>query len=234
VLLAALLAQQGFTGPTAVLEGPTGLGGTFLGMTDLAPALDDLGARFEVLENSIKPYAACLLTHATIDAGRAIREQGSLDPEQIAAVECHVHPLGLKVAAHPEPRTGLEGKFSLAFCAALGLARGGAGEAEFSDDAVRDRALARLAARVRLEPDGGLAENEARMTVRLVDGRVLDHHVKAARGTAQNPMSRDDVEAKFRRLAGVVLPGDRVEALVQGLRGFARLPDVAALAALAR
>src|SRR5262245_44829905 len=72
-LLAALLAREGFTGATAMLDGPTGLGATFLGIADLAEAASDLGKRFEILSNSTKFYAACHLTHATIDAGRAIR-----------------------------------------------------------------------------------------------------------------------------------------------------------------
>jgi 2-methylcitrate dehydratase PrpD len=231
-LLSALLAAEGYTGPVAVLESPAGLGGTFLGTTDMSAAIDELGVRFEVLENSVKPYAACLLTHATIDAGRALREQAPA-PDAVEAVVCHVHPLGLKVAANPAPRTGLEGKFSLAFCAALALARGEAGEAEFTDASVADAALGRLASRVRLEGDAGLAENEARMTVRLRDGRVLEQHVKAARGTAQNPLSRAELETKFRRLAGTALPAARVDALVAALRDLPRTPDVASLAALA-
>jgi 2-methylcitrate dehydratase PrpD len=231
-LLAALLAEQGFTGPVSVLEDPAGLGGTFLGPDRVGAALDGLGTRFEVLENSVKPYAACLLTHATIDAGRAIRAAAHPGLDEITGVECRVHPLGLQVAAHPSPETGLQGKFSLAFCAALALARGEAGEGEFTEATVRDATLGRLAARVRLAGDGDLAPNEARMTVRLADGRVLEHHVKAARGTAENPLSREEMEDKFRGLAGVVLARERVETLVQRLRGFAGLPDVAALAAL--
>lgn len=232
-LLAALLAREGFTGPEAVLEAPGGLGGTFLGVTDLGPALEGLGRRFEVLDNSIKPYAACLLTHATIDAGRAIRAEHAPVPESVASVECRVYPLGLKVAAHAAPRTDLEAKFSLAFCAALALLRGDAGEAEFTDASVRDARLQALAARVRLEADGSLAENEAWMTVRLADGRAFTRHVKAARGTAANPLSRDEVEAKFRRLSGAVLAGEDVERLVEVLRGVPALGAVGAIAAFA-
>jgi 2-methylcitrate dehydratase PrpD len=69
-------------------------------------------------ENSTKFYAACHLTHATIDAGRAIRARVAPAPETVDAVLCRVHPLVLEVAANPEPRTGLEAKFSIAYCAA--------------------------------------------------------------------------------------------------------------------
>ena len=232
-LLAALLAQQNFTGPVEILESPGGLGGTFLGMSDLSSVLDGLGTHFEILENSIKPYAGCLLTHATIDAGRAIRAEDGPAPEAIASVECWVYPLGLKVAAHESPRTGLEAKFSLAFCAALSLLRGEAGEAEFTDAVVHDPRLGRLAERVRLEADGSLAENEAWMTVRLTDGRTLTRHVKAARGTAANPLTRAEIEGKFRRLAGGVLGVDGTERLVEALRGLPALGTFGVIAPLA-
>ncbi len=231
-LLAALLAREGFTGPTAVLDGAGGLGATFLGITDLAPALSDLGKRFEILDNSTKPYAACHLTHATIDAGRAIRARVVASPDVVDAVLCRVHPLVLKVAANPAPRTGLEAKFSIGYCAATALVRGEAGEAEFGEASLRDPAIARVMARVVAEADASLPICAARMTVRLADGRAVEERVAAARGTPENPLAREEVEAKFRRLAEVVLPAERVERLRTALGGLADLPDVGELAAL--
>jgi 2-methylcitrate dehydratase PrpD len=228
-LLAALLAREGFTGPTGILDGRAGLPGTFLGVADLTPALEGLGKRFEILDNSTKLYAACHLLHATIDAGRAIRTRSAPLPEEIAAVECHVHPLAVKVAAIPEPRTGLEAKFSAAYCAALALTGGEAGESEF---ATPDPALVGLAGRIRPVADPALRIPEARMRVRLRDGRVLDEAVRAARGTPGHPVSRPDVEEKFRRLAGVVLPAPQVGRLLETLRHLPALPDVGTLAAL--
>jgi 2-methylcitrate dehydratase PrpD len=70
------------------------------------------------------------------------------------------------------------------------------------------------------------------MRVRLRDGRVLDEVVRAARGTPGHPVSRHDVEEKFRRLAGVVLPAPRVGRLLETLRDLPALSDVATLAAL--
>ncbi len=232
-LLAALLAREGFTGATAMLDGRAGLGATFLGIADLGAAVLDLGKRFEILENSTKFYAACHLTHATIDAGRAIRARVAPAPETVDAVLCRVHPLVLKVAANPEPRTGLEAKFSIAYCAATALVRGEAGESEFGETSVRDPAVARVMARVKPEPDASLGIGAARMTIRLSDGRTLEERVTAARGTPENLLTREEVEAKFRRLAEVILPAERVTNLVTALRGLADLPDVSEVAALA-
>jgi 2-methylcitrate dehydratase PrpD len=232
-LLAALLARAGFTGSTAMLDGPGGLPATFLGVSDLGSAVEDLGKRFEILENSTKLYAACHLTHATIDAARAIRARVAPAPDAVDAVRCQVHPLTLKVAANPTPRTGLEAKFSVAFCAAMGLVRGEAREEEFAAQSLGDPGILRVMARVIPEADASLGIGAARMSVRLADGRVLEERVTAARGTPGNPVTRDEVEAKFRRLAGVVLPAERVARLVVALRRFQELHDVAELTALA-
>jgi 2-methylcitrate dehydratase PrpD len=154
-------------------------------------------------------------------------------PDAVATIRCHVHPLVLEVANHKTPRTGLEAKFSVAFCATMGLLRGDAGEREFSEASLGDPVVAGLMARVTPEADASLGMGAARMSVRLADGRVLEERVSAARGTADNPLTRDELEAKFRRLAEVVLPAERVTALVAALRGLVDLPDMAELAALA-
>ncbi|HYB43941.1 MAG TPA: MmgE/PrpD family protein [Candidatus Methylomirabilis sp.] len=232
-LLSALLAREGFTGSTAMLDGRDGLAATFLGVGDLGAAVEDLGKRFEILENSIKPYAACHLTHAAIDAARALRARAAPAAEAVEGLVCHVNPLVLKVAANPAPRTGLEAKFSVAFCTALGLLRGEAGETEFADERLGDAGIARVMARVVPEADSSLGVGAARLTLRLADGRVLDERVSAARGMPERPLTRGEVEDKFRGLAGVVLPPGRVGEILSLLRGLADLPDVARLAALA-
>jgi 2-methylcitrate dehydratase PrpD len=232
-LLAALLAREGFTGSRAMLDGPGGLSATYLGMSDLSPAVEEFGKRWQLLDNSTKFYAACHLTHATVDAARGIRARAPLAADAIDRVECRVHPLVMKVADQRGPTTDLEAKFSISFCAAIALLRGDAGEAEFDGAAIADPDVVRVMARVTPEPDPSMAVGAAHMTVRLTDGRVLEQHVSAARGTPENPPSRDDVEEKFRRVARVVLPVDRVSRLVAALAGLVDLPDVGEVAALA-
>src|SRR5262245_11512531 len=232
-LLAALLAREGFTGSTAMLDAPDGLAGTFLGVTDLGRAAEDFGKRWELLHNSTKYYAACHLTHATIDAGRAIHARMPLAADAIDSVHCRVIPLTLKAADQREPKTPLEAKFSVRFCAAMALLRGDAGETEFTEASLADPAVASVMARVTPEGDDTLSIPAAHMTVRLTDGRVIEERISAARGTPDNPGSRDDLETKFRRLAGAVLPPARVTALTTAMRGLAEAKDVAEIVALA-
>ena len=122
-----------------MLDAPRG-SGTFLGVTDWSAAIEDLGKRFEIVENSTKFYAACHLTHATIDAGRAIRARLDPAPEAVESVRCHVNPLVLKVANQTVTAHRARGEFSMGDCAATALVRGEAGEAQFAEGSVGERA----------------------------------------------------------------------------------------------
>jgi 2-methylcitrate dehydratase PrpD len=227
-----MLAREGFTGSTTMLDAPDGLAGTFVGVTDLRRAAEHVGKRWELLENSTKFYAACHLVHATIDAGRAIGARTPLAAEAIESVRCRVAPLTLKAADQREPRTPLAAKFSVRFCAAMALLRGDAGEAEFTEASLADPAVARVMARVSPEGDDALGIAAAHMAVRLANGRVIEERITAARGTPGNPGTRDDLEAKFRRLAETVLPAPRVAELTAALRGLAEVKNVASILAL--
>src|SRR5262249_60633280 len=116
----------------------------------------------------------------------------------------------LKAAAQRGPKTPLEAKFSVRFCAAMALVRGDAGEAEFSEASLADPAVARVMARVTPEGDDSLGIPAAHMTVQLKDGRILEERISAARGTPDNPGTRDDLELKFRRLAENAVPSPHV------------------------
>jgi 2-methylcitrate dehydratase PrpD len=88
-------------------------------------------------------------------------------------------------------------------------------------------------ARVTPEGDDSLTIPAAHMTVRLADGRVIEERITAARGTPDNPGTREDLETKFRRLAETVLPAPRVAELTAALRALAEAQDVGGILALA-
>src|SRR4030065_2568328 len=98
----------------------------------------NLGKKYQVLNNTFKPYAACLLTHPTIDAVIDLRSKYKLNPEDVEGIQCDVAHFCLDSAGQIEPKTGLAGKFSTYYCAALALAEGAAGENMFTDRRGRD------------------------------------------------------------------------------------------------
>lgn len=206
-LLAALLAERGFTAAENILEGPNG----YLRALSNAPRPEvltqDLGVRFYINDVSFKPYACGVVTHPLIDGVIRLRETHFMRPEEVEAVEARMSALepAPQLAANPQPDTGLSGKFSLAHCAAVALVDGAAGPAQFTDERARDPVIRDLRSRFRVGLKGEMEESEAYVAITLKDGRKLEAHVPHATGTPENPMSAASLEAKFRNsVAGIL------------------------------
>ena len=162
-LLAALLAQQHFTGPALPLEGKKGLARLFSG-TDMPDAITDgLGHAWEITYNIYKPYPSAIVTHATIHGAAQLATAHGLQPGDVARIELTVAPIALDLAGVREPRTELECKFSLPHCAALGVTYRGARVEHFSATAAGDAALHRLRTATTITTDTGMRKEEARV-----------------------------------------------------------------------
>ena len=143
----------------------------------------------------------------------------------IDRIDLGIHPVVLELTSNRTPRTGLEGKFSVYYAAALGIVVGRAGEAQFSDEQVRDPVLIGVRDRVETAVDPSLAQDQARVRIRLKDGRVLERFVAHAVGSVENPMSDAALDAKFLDLASGLLPDDRARRLLGLCRGVEHIDD---------
>ena len=213
-LTAALLAAQGFTADETALEGRDGWAQALSHGANWLEVTDGLGTRYEAVLNSYKPFACGIVTHPGIDAAIRLRNENKLDPRAIAAVELHANPLVLSLTGKREPRTGLEGKFSIYHCVAAGLIFGAAGEKQFKDDVVNDPAVTALRALVTVRPDPAVETRQCDLTVRLKDGRQLFRHIENAVGSLERPMSNAALEAKFRDLADGIMPRVQADRLI--------------------
>ena len=232
-LYAALLAEQGFTSAAQPIEGRRGFANVLATARDYPAITEGLGATWELLENTYKPFACGIVEHPVIDGCIELRNAHHVDPATVRAVEVKVHPLVLELTGKATPRTGLEGKFSVYHSAAVALIDGAAGEAQYSDDRVRDPGVVALRDKVQAEVDPALHEDAARVVVVLADGRRLEKHVEHAIGSLARPMSDADLERKFRGLATPILGEARAGALIERLwqvDGAPRAADFVALA----
>jgi 2-methylcitrate dehydratase PrpD len=189
-----------------------------------------LGERFELLSNMYKPYACGLVVHAAIDGCIDIVREHRLAPEAIEAVELTVSPLVLELTGNTTPQTGLEGKFSVYHAVSAAIIHGAAGEAQFTEACVRDPRVVAVRNRVSAKVDAAIGRTEARVTIRTRDGRAFNRHVEHALGTLARPMSDADLEAKFRGLAGEVLPAAQVEEIIKLCWQLPALRDAGTLA----
>lgn len=232
-LQSALLAERGFTASQEVLEAKRGFCAVTAREYDLSRATEGLGSQYLLARNGFKPYSCGVVTHPTIDGVRRLRERHGLKASDVLEMETRVHPLVLELTGKRQPRTGLEGKFSVFFCAAIALIEGHVRQSQFTDEKVNRADVVALRDRVRATIDPTLHERQAVVTVRTVGGAELVERVEAATGTAGNPMSDDDLVGKFMDLAGLVLPREKVERLVEQVWRIEKLEDVGELVALA-
>ena len=118
-ILAAELAAAGFAANTELLESDGAMVAALVQDGATAIRSLDFDAGWEILANTFKPYASCLLTHPVIDAARRLAERVEARP--VSRIEVRVNPACEQHAGKTAPSTPLEGKFSTAYCSALGL-----------------------------------------------------------------------------------------------------------------
>ena len=201
---AALLAQNGFAGPTQPIEGRRGMAALMAPSPDLDEAVDHLGAAWEVTANTFKPYSCGIVSHPVIDAGVELRDH--VDAQQVDSVSLTVAPVVLQVMGVEEPDSGLAGKFSVYHCFAVGLLDGLAGPAQYTTERVLDPDVVRLRRAVRVSTDAEMPRDACEAEVVMRDGTVHRHRVEHAIGSLDRPMTQDQLKAKFDGVVTPILP----------------------------
>jgi 2-methylcitrate dehydratase PrpD len=224
-LLAAFLAAKGYTSSFQGIEAKCGWARVVSTKQDWQSIADGLGEDYEIYRNSYKPFACGLVVHPVIDGCIQLRNEHNLTADMIERIVLDVDPIVLQLTNKRTPRTGLEGKFSVYYVAALAIVAGCAGEAQFSNGMVCDPVITALRDRVSVTANPSIAKQQARVRIHLRDGRVLDRFVAEAIGSVKNPMSDAALEAKFMDLADAILPADRTRRLIDLCRSVERLAD---------
>jgi 2-methylcitrate dehydratase PrpD len=233
-LTATLLARQNFTSSERGIEGATGWAHVLSTACDYEQITKGLGERYEISLNTYKPFACGIVLHPSIDACLQLRKEFSLTPDAIERIDLAVHPLVLELTGKREPKTGLEGKFSVYFAAAVAIAAGAAGVRQFTDDWVRRPEVVSLRDRVFATVDRSIGEAQVRAVITLKDGRRLEKVIQHAVGSVEQPMSDRDLDAKVRDLCDGTLEPPRIDRLIETCRQIERLPDSRAIAEAAR
>jgi len=235
-MVAALLAKQGYTATDGPLEGKDGWGQALSTRRDWTQVTEGLGSRYEAALNTYKPFACGIVTHPGIDAAIQLKNENRLTGAEVEEAELHANPLVLSLTGKTDPQTGLEGKFSIYHCIAMGLLQGACGERQFSDAAVRDPAAVALRHKVRVRTDPAVKSEQCDLTLKLKDGRTLTKRIENALGSLERPMSDQALEAKFADLADGVIPKDQARRLmdlcwrVEGLRSASEIATAGAAA----
>ena len=230
-MVAALLAQQNFTSATQGIEGRRGFANVLATARDYGRITDGLWARPGSLPStatSRSPVASWSTRLSTAACSCAAKDTSHADAIDGGRTDASIRWCS-NSAGKKTPRVGLEGKFSVFHSAAVALIDGAAGEAQYSDARVADPRVVALRERVVATVDPALAEDAARVRIRLKDGRVVERFVAHALGSLARPMSDRDLEDKFRALCAPILAADAIEALLAACWRLEQSPDAGAL-----
>lgn len=228
-VLAALLAERGFTSSDRALEAPRGFLRVLGGEVEAGEITGRLGETWELSWNAYKPFPCGIVLHAAIDGCLQLREKHALRAEDVKRVEVRLHPLALELAGKPAPATGLEGKLSARHAVAVALLHGKAGVDEFTDACVNDARVTALREKVATTPDSALDKAAAIVAIEMQDGEHYVLEVPHAIGSLEKPMTDSDIEQKFVDLAALSMTPSAARAVADRIWSLEDLNDAVEL-----
>jgi 2-methylcitrate dehydratase PrpD len=241
-LMAASLAAAGATSGAGALDGPVSLASLMAAPGEARfDGFDRLGAPWGIEQHglSIKIHSSCGYTHRAIDGALRLRAQNRIEPGEIAAIRVGLVEAHRAILPFDTARTPAEALFSVPHTVALALIRGAVTPADFTDAAVADPAIRALAAKVTVETRKPRApginmdpDDPDPVEITLAGGATLATAVAAPRGAPSDPLSPDEVLAKFHRCAAVSVAADRAEAIAETCARLERLADARELTVL--
>jgi len=236
-LMAALLARKGYSANADAFAHKQGYFKLFngAGKFHAERVLETWGTPLDIVEPgaAFKLYPCCYSTHAAVEAAlNLVRDHGPFEAGDITRVDSYTAPQRLAHTDRPQPRTGLEGKFSVQYCVGRALLDGCVRLNHFDEQALNEPTMQNLLARVHATPHlegqfepGQLMAAEVKVTFK--DGRSIASRVLQPLGrTAANPIPPEKLKAKFEDCAASVLPVAQVKKLSQTLDRFDTMTSV--------
>jgi 2-methylcitrate dehydratase PrpD len=229
-LLAARLAQRGFTARGDIIECAQGFARTHSPDWHPERALAKPPRGFHILNNLFKYHAACYMTHAPIEAARKLREEYGVRPEQIAGIRLSLDETCDRICNIAAPRTGLEAKFSLRLTTAMALAGVDTGGLEsYSEETAADATLIALRDKVEFDFRNGAPNTLADLELKLKDGRSVSTSYDSGVPASDIDEQGRRIAEKFSSLAEPVLDAPKSSKLLEQLQRFDTLNNLRAV-----
>lgn len=240
-VIAAALAQRGFTGSRNALEQPFGgFFSTLCDTVDVPATYAELGERWEIREVGFKAYASCGSTHTTVDAIDQLMKQG-ITARDLKQLRIHMSKKALSnVGWKYVPAGVVAAQMNGYYTAAVKLLDGEVFIEQFAESRLADPRVLALIGRIRIihEPafdaGGASTRHAVRVEAELNDGTVKTVSVEQRRGSARFPLTRDEIVRKFRGLAKAAVPAGSIENIIDQVDRIDEMKDMQPLAALMR
>jgi 2-methylcitrate dehydratase PrpD len=228
-IMAAEMAQLGYTGTNEILEGKRGVFKAFSDQWSEDAFLEGLGKTFPVYIE-FKPYSAARPIHNGIDCVLEIQKNHSLDPAEIRAITIYRHPDWAHYHVNPNPRNINEAQVSLPYSVAVAFQFGDAFLERYDEPFLSDPEVRKLMDKVHIDVDSTLPRGvSCLMVVETEKSKSFQSQVDFPKGSKKNPLTDDELKAKFRRLSASLIDSDvmdRVVATVSSLEDATTIKEL--------
>ena len=230
-IMAAMLAQKGFTGAKDAIEGPKGFLDCFRRdrNVDEDDFIRQLGNPFDVVDPgmALKLYPCGSATHTAIDAALRLRSEHKINPKEVRSVRVAIPPH--MAMPFPRPETGLQGKFSVHYCVATALVHGQPRIHHFTDAAVRDPEVVAMLDKTTVETTEKATKEVSRpstVALTLAGGQEIACRIEHPKGHPSDPLTAQELEDKFLYCSRDILPPERRECVIAQFRRLEELSNV--------
>jgi len=231
--LSAILAKKGFTADQDILEAPLGFFHVYRGngLPSLEWITEQLGESFQIVNSGIafKLYSSCGETHSAIEIILDMIKENNISHKDVKHIECYFNQMMNTVMLHHEPKTGLEGKFSVEYCIARALVDGKLELNDFTDSRVNDPVIRDVIEKINITIDEGIPFFATKIDVELAGDQKLSKRIELPRGYPNNPLEQSEITNKFRDCAGSVLNKEKTEQCVSLFDRLENVKDISEL-----
>ena len=236
-VLAALLAEKGYTGPEHVVEGKEGLTHCFGPEWKLEVLTEGLGDSWRITQCGMKAFPTEALTHTPISAVLDLVKQHDLKPEQVAEVNIRSLARAADILSDPskyDPRSKETADHSLPYVIAAALVERQVTPLQFTPQKIMDPAIRAQLKKVKVVADPEIEQvfpalQRVVVTIRTTNGREFTKQLDYPKGDPRNPLSDREVEEKFTALAGGVLSPARQRKVIEAVWNLEKQTSVSDL-----
>lgn len=241
---AAYLVDQGFSGPTDVLEGSNGFARAYANQANFDLLTNGLGTDFRLMEVMVKGHACSARVQAAVEAVFELVKSSRFSPNEVASITVGVPPVIVGRLTQPRPADLQAAQMSLPFSVALAVCKIGhdreASSLELADfeSGLRDKSVRAMEDRVywQIDPKVESATTPeavpANVVIKLNSGREVALFVDAPRGSPGRPVTNEQQLHRFRSEVGKHLPAAACESLIQSSTNLEELDSIGRVAAL--
>ena len=239
-MLAALLAEKGYTGPEHVIDGKEGLVHCFGPEWKLNILTDGLGDSWRITQCGMKFFPTEALTHAPISAVLDLVKKNDLHPDQVAKIQIRSLARAADILSDPskyDPRTKETADHSLPYVIAAALVDRQVTPAQFEMAKIMDPTIRAQLKKVEVVADPEIekvfpALQRVVVTITTSDGQSFTEQLDYPKGDPRNPLTDQEIEEKFAALADGVLSAKAQAKLKDAVWNLEKISSVSKLMAL--